>query len=136
MPELTETITISAPVDEVWELAGDPGRIAEWLPLLESSQLDGDRRDCTMKDGQKLVERITEHSEDGHSYSYEILDSPMPLRSYRSRFALEGHGGHTHVNWVAEFEPEAAEAEDELRTSFATAYREGLERLAELAEAR
>lgn len=132
MAKVTETITINAPAAAVWSVAGDPGRIAEWLPLLESSQLDGDRRDCTMKNGGQLVERITGHSDSDYSYSYEIVDSPMPLRFYRSRLALEEHDGHTHVDWVAEFEPAEAEAEAELRTSFATAYREG----PELAEGR
>lgn len=136
MAELTETRTIDAHPEKVWKIAGDPAKISEWLPLIERSQLEGDRRECAIRDGGgEIVERITSRSDDGLFYEYEILESPLPLRSYRSRFALEEHDGHTHVNWVAIFEPEDPSAEQELRGMFSQTYRDGLDRLAELATA-
>jgi uncharacterized protein YndB with AHSA1/START domain len=129
MARIRETIQIAADPDRVWDVAGDPGRIADWLPLLSSSRVDGDARECTMKDGGELRERILEHSDEDHVYSYEILEGPMPIRSYRSRFSVEGHDGHSHVDWEAEFEPERPEQEAELVEMLTKTYREGLESL-------
>lgn len=129
MASIHETIQIDADADEVWAVAGDPGRIADWLPALSSSQAEAGARECTMVNGAELKERILEHSDEQRSYAYEIVESPMPLRSYRSRFAVEGHDGHAHVDWVAEFEPEEAGQEAELVEAFTQTYREGLESL-------
>ena len=134
MAQVHEEITIDAPPDEVWALAGDPGRISEWLPLIAESSAEGDQRLCTTQTGDRLVERILERSDEDRRYSYEVVDSPMPLRSYRSELGVEGHDGHTHVTWVAEFEPASAEAEEELRSTFAQVYREGLESLRDAVE--
>lgn len=53
----------------------------------------------------------------------------MPVTSYRSRFSVEGHDGHSHVEWKADFAPQAPEQEDELTQAFSSLYREGLESL-------
>lgn len=116
-------------------LAGDPGRIAEWVPALKTSDLEGETRRCALEAGGELEERILEHSDDARFYVYEITDGPMPLSNYTSRFALEGHDGHTHVVWTAEFEPQQAQQDGELEATFRDVYRQGLETLRERAEA-
>jgi Polyketide cyclase / dehydrase and lipid transport len=58
-----------------------------------------------------------------------IVDAPLPLRSYRSRLAVEEHDGHAHVDWVAEFEPQRPQDETQLAEAFAATYRSGLESL-------
>lgn len=126
MAHVHETITIDADADTVWDIAGDPARIAEWLPALATSSAEGDHRSCTLQDGGELEERIIERSDAERFYEYEILAGPMPVRSYRSRFSVEGHDGHSHVEWRADFSPESAEQEDELTETFAGLYREGL----------
>jgi protein-tyrosine phosphatase len=134
MARIHETIQIEAEPDRVWDAAGDPGRIADWLPLLTSSRIDGDSRECTIKDGGELRERILEHSDEDRSYSYEILEGPMPIRSYRSRLSVEAHNAHSHVDWEAEFEPEQPEQESALADMFTKTCREGLESLRERLE--
>ncbi len=129
MARVSESIMIEADPDEVWELAGDPARIAEWVPSLASATADGDQRTCTLDDGGELVERIVQRSEEDRFYEYEIVDAPLPLRSYRSRLTIEGHDGHAHVDWVAEFEPQRPEQEGELTAAFGATYRSGLEGL-------
>ncbi len=134
MGQVVEETTINAGPDEVWALAGDPGRIAEWLPALKNSRLEGETRRCALEAGGELEERILEHSDDDRYYVYEITDGPMPLNNYRSRFALEGHEGHTHVVWTAEFQPQEAEQDGELEATFREIHRQGLETLREQAE--
>ncbi|MGH2947785.1 MAG: SRPBCC family protein [Solirubrobacteraceae bacterium] len=129
MARVSESIMIEADADEVWELAGDPARIAEWVPSLSSATAEGDQRTCTLEQGGELVERIVERSDEGRFYEYEIVDAPLPLRSYRSRLAVEEHDGHAHVDWVAEFEPQRPQDEAQLGEAFAATYRSGLESL-------
>lgn len=129
MTTIHETIIINADPAAVWEIAGQPGRIAEWLPAVASSTAEGDRRSCTLQDGGSLEERILERSDEERFYEYEIVDGPLPLSAYRSRFSVEGHEGHAHVEWKAEFAPEAPEQEQELKQMFSGLYREGLEAL-------
>lgn len=131
MAHVHEEIEINASPDEIWPLAGDPGRIADWLPALSSSRAEGSARECTMVNGAELKERILEHSDEQRSYSYEIVEAPVPLRCYTSRLSVHGHDGHTHVVWDADFEPEDAEQEGELVEMFTQTYREGLESLRE-----
>lgn len=129
MAHIHETVELDADPQQVWEVAGDPGRIADWLPVLSSSRAEGGERECTMTNGAELKERILEHSDEERSYTYEIVDAPMPLRSYRSRLSVHGHDGHSHVDWEAEFEPEDAGQEQELVETFTQTYRDGLESL-------
>jgi carbon monoxide dehydrogenase subunit G len=135
MAHIHEEIEIHAAPGDIWALAGDPGRIADWLPALSSSRAAGDKRECTMTNGAELKERILEHSDEERSYNYEIVDAPMPVRSYRSRLSVQGHDGHSHVHWEAEFEPEDAEQEAELLEMFTRTYRDGLESLRDRLEA-
>jgi hypothetical protein len=129
MAIIHETIQIDADPQRVWDLAGDPARIAERVPALASATAEGDERRCELADGGELVERIIERSDAGRFYEYEIVDAPIPLRSYRSRLTVQDHEGHAHVDWVAEFEPQRGGQEEQLTEAFAATYRNGLEEL-------
>jgi uncharacterized membrane protein len=136
MAHIHETIEIDAPADEVWDLAGDPARISEWVPALADSTVEGDRRSCTTGEGAAIEERILERSDDGRYYTYEILGGPLPLSSYRSRLSVAGHGDHSHVDWEANLEPNNPGQEVELTEVFGGIYRQGLESLRERFEGR
>ena len=131
MAQIHETITVDAEPQQVWDVVGDPGRIADWLPALTSSAAEGGERACTMANGAELKERIVEHSDQERFYTYEIVEAPIPIRSYRSRLSVRGHDAHSHVDWEAEFEPQEAGQEAELVEMFTQTYREGLESLRE-----
>ena len=129
MPSVQQDIQIDASPTQVWQVAGDPGRIADWLPALESSSVAGDRRSCTLAEGGDIEEKILEHSDADRRYRYQILDGPLPVSSYESIFAVADHDGHAHVTWTAEFEPEDAGQEQELVETFEEMYSSGLEAL-------
>lgn len=129
MAQVHETVVIDAPADEVWKLAGDPARIHEWVPILADAQAENGERSCTTQDGQQVGERVLEHSDEERFYTYEIVESPFPLRSYVSGISVGGHDGHAHVDWYADFEGETPEAETELVAAFTQLYRDGLDTL-------
>ncbi|MCA1700683.1 MAG: SRPBCC family protein [Actinobacteria bacterium] len=135
MPTVKQHIQIDATADETWQVAGDPARIADWLPPIETSHIEGDRRSCTLAEGGgQIEERILEHSDTERRYHYEILDGPMPLSSYVSTFEVEDHDGHAHVAWTAQFEPQDAGQEQELVGTIEEMYSGGLAALKQKVE--
>lgn len=134
MGHVSEEITVHAAPEKVWELAGDPGRIADWLPALTSSRLDGDQRHCTLQEGGELNERIIARSDAERSYTYEIVDGPLPVTSYRSTLSVSGHEDHAHVTWAADFEAQEPSADSELEDTLGGMYQQGLAALRDKVE--
>lgn len=127
MPTVKQEIQIDAAAAEVWRVAGDPSRIADWAPAIARSSVEGDRRSCTLADGGvQIEEKILEHSDEERRYRYEVLDGPMPLSSYVSSFEVADHGPQAQVTWAAEFEPEDPAQEEELVRTFEEIYGDGL----------
>lgn len=135
MNSFEESIEIAAPAEAVWDVAGKPGQIAEWLPALTSSEVTGSERHCTLADGGELEEKIIEHSDDERRYTYEITTGPMPIASHRSTFSVSGENGGSRVEWDAQFETEQPEQADEVGEMLRSTYREGLESLRDRVEA-
>lgn len=51
-------VRIAAPADTVWERVGDPARIAEWFPGIESATVDGRVRTIVTGAGIPIPEEI------------------------------------------------------------------------------
>lgn len=129
MPHIEQRIAINSTPDEVWRVVGDPGRIGEWHPALSAAVLHEDERTCTTADGATIRERVIEHADDERYYTYEIVEAPLPVSSYRSTIAVHGHGDHSHVSWVADFVVADPATEADVASALAEMYRQGLESL-------
>jgi hypothetical protein len=134
MVRIEERGTIPATVDEVWKVVGNYGQISVWLPALTSSGLlgdatgreVGDMRECQIQDGPRISESQIARSDADYTYSYNLVDHPMPLKKYESTVRLRSEGDATVMEWVAEFEPHAG-AEDELKEMISGIYATGIE---------
>jgi hypothetical protein len=123
-------------VDEVWAVVGDFGGIAQWLPPLASSGLAsgatgrqvGDVRQCTIDNGPSLTENQTARSDADYTYSYAILESPLPLKDYQSTITLQDKGGQTMMEWSATFDPDPGK-EEELAGMVKGIYQAGIDNL-------
>jgi hypothetical protein len=100
--------SIAAPADAVWRLIGDPANMA-WHPLVESSAMDegGRIRTCVQTSGLRVVERITAHDPAARSYSYGLIDAPMPVSGFSSTLRVRPDGSGCAVHWEATFEVDA-----------------------------
>jgi len=96
----------------VWEFAGGFCAIKDWLPLVadcqETKEGDVTFRTLTLKDGGKIKEKLLES--DDTSYSYEIVESPLPVKNYKAKLSVEdgNHENRTMVEWSADFEANGA----------------------------
>lgn len=129
MPHVHESIEIDAPADKVWNLAGDLARISDWHPAVATSEASGDQRHCTLEGGGEIEERILEHSPEQRYYVYEIIDSPMPVSSYRSRFTVQEAEDRAVVDWELDFEPSDPSQVDEVTAAMSDSYRVALDAL-------
>ncbi len=103
---------ISATPERVWSAIGDPGAISEWHPVVSKSSLDGTRRLCTLADGALIDEQIDEIDEANRSYTYRIVESPLPLSEYLATLRVVDAEGGCSVEWASGFEVTADSPED------------------------
>lgn len=65
-------VRIRCPADDVWALAGDPSRLAEWFPGITSSQVDGTNRVIVLGTGLAMPEEIVVHDPIQRRFQYRI----------------------------------------------------------------
>ncbi|MFI1164490.1 SRPBCC family protein [Streptomyces sp. NPDC020801] len=114
-------LEIDAPVEQVWGLVRDFGRIAAWHPLVRSSVTDQDGpaqpgviRTMTMTDGVVINERLIELSDPGTVLAYEWTGTPpVAVAEAEVRIRVESiPDGRSRVSMEGRFaggEPGAAE---------------------------
>jgi mxaD protein len=109
--KVTKSVTIDAPVDQVWAKCGDFDALDRWHPAVAKDTLSKGRnnvpgavRHLDIKGGGYVNEELTHYSSKGHSYSYKILDSVLPVSDYHSRLRVSaGADGKSVVTWTGTF---------------------------------
>ena len=103
---------------DVWVIAGETFcTIKAWHPAVAACEeaKDGDvtYRTLTLKDGGKIKEKLT-GSED-LSYSYEITESPLPIKNYSSKLWVEedDEPNRSIIYWQSEFEAADGTSEED-----------------------
>ncbi|MEU8378772.1 SRPBCC family protein [Streptosporangium sp. NPDC048865] len=103
---------INASADEVWKYLRDFGNVAEWLPGVTGCEIEdgGDPLPGAVRRLDSLAgvirERLLTLDDASRSATYEILESPLPVRDYRAvyRVAPVTDSGRAFVEWSATFE--------------------------------
>ena len=102
-------IAVNTGPDEVWALMGPFASLAQWHPEVtscEESQNDKGEtlRTITYKNGQQVIERLLQHSDETRGYAYTIEKGKMPVRSFRGEVQVVGNAGQSRINWTATFD--------------------------------
>ena len=102
---------------QVWAVAGAFCTIKDWYADVVTDcveEKDGDAviRVLTLKDGAKIKEKLT--AKDDLSYSYEIVESPLPVKNYKAKVWVEedDEPDRTVIYWQADFDANGASDED------------------------
>ncbi len=115
---------IDYPTDSVWRVLRDFNGHDRWHPAIATSQIERSRdSDCVgcirkflLQDGSELREQLLALSDAEQSYSYCLLDTPIPLLNYVSHVRLfpvtDGDG--TFWEWEGQFNT-IDNREDELK---------------------
>jgi hypothetical protein len=65
-------VHIACPPADVWAIVGDPGRIQEWFPGIESSTVDGTTRVIVTGSGLPMPEEILTNDPLQRRFQYRI----------------------------------------------------------------
>ncbi|MDP1665214.1 MAG: SRPBCC family protein [Methylobacter sp.] len=91
-----ESITINAPVDEVWNAIKQFDAIANWHPDVKASSGDGKNasdgtRTVTLQNDGQLVESLDFYSDKDHEYNYRLKTenvTAFPVGSYTTNLQV------------------------------------------------
>ena len=105
---------IDAPVDRVWSVLRDFNGHDRWHPAVKESRIEERRpsdaigavRRFRLTDGAVLRERLLTLSDPEKTFSYCLLDTPIPLLNYVAHVALHRvtDGERTFWRWWSEFD--------------------------------
>jgi hypothetical protein len=100
----------TATPDVVWAKIGDFCGIAAWHPAIEKCTLSGDGkvRTLALKGGGVLHERLEKRDEAAHSYSYSIIDGPLPVANYLSTISVAADGAGSKITWIGKYDAKGA----------------------------
>ncbi|HQR52557.1 MAG TPA: SRPBCC family protein [Burkholderiales bacterium] len=108
--KVTETITINASPQKVWDVIKDFDALAKWHPAVAKSPATkgnevGSVRDLTLKDGGKIVETLEDYSAEKMTYKYRAADGgALPVTNYSSTISVKpADGGKALVEWRGAF---------------------------------
>ena len=113
MPHVVKSTIIDAPVDRVWAVLRDFNGHDRWHPAVESSAIErgapADKVGCVrrfrLKDGAELREQLLTLSDLEQTFSYCLLDTPIPLFNYVAHVRLMPvtDGDRTFWSWESRF---------------------------------
>lgn len=110
---ITSSITVAADSATVWQAVGDFCDVDDWHPGIMNCVLEARdsavHRLLTLGDGAPVLEQLVS-SEPGQSYSYKIIEAPLPITDYVSTFSVT-LGNPTTVTWEGTFKSDVAEME-------------------------
>jgi carbon monoxide dehydrogenase subunit G len=117
---------IDAGIDVVWELVSDFGGISRISPEVSSCEVEGRGVGAVrsiVSSGFAVQERLESLDEGTRSFSYSMLEGPIPFKNYVASVKLTDAGPQrTRISWSGTFEP-AGMPEEQLQQLIETIYR-------------
>ncbi|HEX2552103.1 MAG TPA: SRPBCC family protein [Microvirga sp.] len=122
MPRVVRSTIIDAPVDALWAVLRDFNGHENWHPIVARSEIErsqpSDRIGCvrrfTLQDGSELREQLLSLSDIEMTFTYCLLDTPIPLFNYVAHVRLlpVTDGNRSFWHWEGRFTtPSGREAE-------------------------
>lgn len=118
------SMILEAPISMVWSAVRAFDGVSKWNPGVVNARMEtgsatspGSIRHLDIPDGTVFRETLVELSDLEHFYTYDIIQSPLPLRNYISthRFVPITHLDQTLGVWESRFDCDC-EREAELET--------------------
>lgn len=111
--DAASTVTVAAAPAKVWTVIGDFCGIGRWHPAVETcvpSERGGKPvRTLSLKGGGTIVEEQLRRDDTAMSYTYTILDGPLPVSGYESTLSVKPAGGGSTVSWTGSFKAKGAD---------------------------
>jgi NADPH:quinone reductase-like Zn-dependent oxidoreductase len=108
-----QSAIIDAPIDRVWAVLRDFNSHDQWHPSVTQSRMENDVagdvvggvRRFSLSDGSNFREQLLSHNDRDYTFTYCILDSPLPLYDYMATVRLKPvtDGNQTFWDWRSKF---------------------------------
>jgi hypothetical protein len=115
MAKVQVETTLQVPASAVWNMIGGFNELARWHPAVVKSEELKEKgglttRRLTLSDGGVIVAELEEHDDRARTYSYSVVETPLPVAGYRARLHVReaADGLSCTVAWTSEFEPSGA----------------------------
>ena len=122
MPRVVKSTIVDAPVEAVWDVIRDFNGHDQWHPAITTSQIErsnpsdkvGCVRNFRLEDGANLREQLLTLSDLEQSFSYCLLDTPVPLFNYVAHVRLTPitDGDRTFWEWESRFDTPKGQADE------------------------
>jgi hypothetical protein len=108
----------AASADTVWARIGDFCGIGKWHPAIEKCALsaDGKTRTLSLKGGGTIIEKLEKRDDAAHSYSYSIVEGPLPVANYVSTISVAKEGAGSTITWSGKYDAKGASDADAKKT--------------------
>ena len=116
MSKVSMATEIQVPADQLWSLIGGFNALPDWHPAVQKSELTEDNgkvRRLTLVGGGEIIEKLISVDDKERVYSYEILNSPLPVMNYKATIKVRENedGSASVVEWSSDFTAPSGEAE-------------------------
>jgi len=122
VPRVVKSTVLDHPIEAVWDVIRDFNGHDRWHPAVNESRIERGRasdeigciRNFTLADGSELREQLLTLSDIDFSFSYCLLDTPVPLFNYVAHVRLSPvtDGDTTFWEWESRFDTPAGREEE------------------------
>jgi hypothetical protein len=115
---------------DIWAVVGEFCAIEKWHPAVakceESKEGDVTFRTLTLKDGGKIKEKLT--GTEATAYTYEIVESPLPVKNYKSKLWLEvdDEPDRSVIYWQSDFDAADGKTDEEAQKILSGILKDGV----------
>lgn len=126
MATVSSDTDLKVPAEKVWEMIGNFNALPKWHPAVEASELEdgGSVRRLRLVGGGEIVEQLERHDDSTFTYSYSIVNSPLPVANYKSTIRVMADGDGCKVKWSGDFDAaqgvEMPQAQDVIKNVYDT----------------
>lgn len=111
MPTLVRTTMLAADPDQIWSLVRQFDELASWHPQVPPSEMEGNANPTTPGatrrftiDGRVVArEELIDHDDHRRTYSYKVLDQPLPISDFIARIEVLRAPDGAEVRWHATY---------------------------------
>ena len=104
MEKIKEIKELFYPASSVWSIISDISR-CDWVPGVESIELEGNKRVFKMQGMGRLVEEILSCDNDEMKLTYSAIETIAPISHHLATIKLTERDDKTIFEWSTEIDP-------------------------------
>lgn len=105
--ETTRWVDVEAKPDAAWRSLGDYCGVAAWHPDVKGCTVRRDDgvtvRTLTLADGGTVAERLVDWNDRSRSYTYRLVEGPLPIVDHQSSIYVRRHGDGSRIYWSGSY---------------------------------